>query len=105
VEVVWVVVEVLGFVWVVFGFGFVATVVAVVGMLLVVAAELLLFEEEPQAAMTTAAAAAATEAMAVVRRFLISLSKTPPYAITSRPPLRIDTNYSRSRALCGADRP
>ncbi len=67
-------VEVLGFVWV---FGFVVTVVGVVGMLLVVAAELLLLEEEPQAAMTRAVAAVASEAMAVVRRFLISLKKTP----------------------------
>jgi hypothetical protein len=77
VEVVWVTVEALGFVWVVFGFGFVATVVGVVGMLLVVAAEPLLLEEEPQAATTRAADTVASEAIAVVRRFLISLKKTP----------------------------
>jgi uncharacterized protein len=95
VAVVWVTVEVLGFVWVLVGFGFVATVVGVVGMLLVVAAELLLLEEEPQAAMTRAVVTVASEAMAVVRRFLISLKKTPPRAITSRPPLGADTIYSR----------
>jgi uncharacterized protein YceH (UPF0502 family) len=91
----WVTVEVLGFVGVFFGFGFAATVVGGMGVLLVVAAVLLLFEEEPQAAMTRAVATVASDAVAVVRRFLILLKKTPPRAITSQPPLRIDTNYSR----------
>ena len=88
---------------VLWGFGFVAVVVAVVGVV-VVAAVVLFFEEEPQAAMTRAMATMASDAMTVARRFLISLKRTPPGAITSRSPLDRDTTYSRLCALRGADR-
>jgi uncharacterized protein YceH (UPF0502 family) len=81
--------------WALWAFGFVATVVAVVGVLGVVAAVELLVEEEPQAAMARAAAAVASDAVAVRRRFLISLRRTPPQTITSRLPLGGDSNYAR----------
>jgi hypothetical protein len=73
VGVAWVTVEVLGLGLAFGGFGFVATVVGVVGVL--AAAVVLLLEEEPQAAMTRTVATVASDAVAVVRRFLIFLKR------------------------------
>jgi uncharacterized protein YceH (UPF0502 family) len=85
---------VFGFAGLGFGFGFAAVVVVVVGVL-VVAADVVWGFEEPQAAMTRTAVTAASNTVALTRRFLILLRRTPPRTITSRPPLDRGTNYAR----------